>query len=147
MWNGETESSGTSTQPVTDSNIVDADTALLMAVNARDGYKQERDQLASRLARLEARYVNAQEILTGMVEHEDFTDSYIQLDTDQVIELCEALNVDITNEIEVTFQVNVQLQVRKGVSQQDIEYNLSSYLDVSVDSTETGVEVTGFDFN
>lgn len=145
MWNGETESSGT-TQPE-DYTIVTPEVALEMAVSQRDTLKSERDTLASRLARLEARYTNASEILASMVEHEDLTESYTQLDTDQVIELCEALNVDVTKEIEVTFQVKVYLQVRKGVSKDDIEYNLSSYLDVSVDSTETGVEVTGFDFD
>lgn len=146
MWNGETESSGTPAQ-TEDYTIVTPEVALEMAVSQRDTLKSERDNLASRLARLEARYTNASEILANMVEHEDLTESYTQLDTDQVIELCEALNVDVTKEIEVTFQVKVYLQVRKGVSKDDIEYNLSSYLDVSVDSTETGVEVTGFDFD
>jgi hypothetical protein len=149
MWNGETESSGTPTQPANDSNVIDMETALQMAVSARDTYKSRLESAERSRDSLSNKFGKAKELLEFLIDDDvDMSGSVTSVDTDALKALCDALNVLYTADLSINVSLSIDVVVPRGTTERDVLNDFDSYLSIDVRSSDDDIcEVSDFGIN
>jgi hypothetical protein len=146
MWNGETESSGT-TQQEGDYQIITPEILLAKVVDERDTAKAMAETYARALANRDLIITNVVAQVEEIIEGESLTDSYTQVDTDHLRSLCELLSIELETEISITIEVDVTLTVPRGTTARDVKNDIDSYIEVSVTSADDTTTVEDFSIN